>query len=503
MKKNRLLVLILFVGVVIRAYLAITRNVFTDEVFYYTVARNHNLWDFILIDHWIKDHAILHFIWLKGGLLLTTRIAYLRLLNLVFYIGSALALFQTFKLLKFGKWSLLPVLFFTIHGHFIYVSSMILPYSIVIFFALLSVWFSIKITIGEPNPSWFDYAFFIIFTTLASYSDYSFLSMFIFYFQLFLIAAIFKRQRFLGLLVASCIALILILPGMSQLFHNYDAITQLNTTIGRNENLLLSFYRFCDMTVLHTNSLFSLIFFLFYLALIFIETILILRNKDGFISRDKRTFFVLVSAAYYKSVLLFLLINQYIFTIFVERASWFFPLFSLVMICTLIYFYYERKNKFYIVILLLFLLTRASNMTFTPGGITYEVSYRSFLREYVTNSKTQDDRYLFLVDDEYKLFPLRYYYLSPFSVQNTQVDVRIKSELAKRNTKIMYMNETDFNKYNFRLPEGIDYGIVFPSCDVTEIPKKDFVKRAESIYCLRRLTDNKYIFVRYKEQPSL
>lgn len=497
MKINKPLLTIIFFGIVVRLYLIFTKNVFTDEVFYFRVVRDFSSLDFIHITHWIKDHAILHFIVLKVGMIFTSRIAYLRLINILYYVGSAHAIYLIFKSLKLGRWSLLPVFFFSIHGYFIYIASMILPYNIVIFFTLLSIYYCLRLFVVEGGRVGSDYITFILFTTLAFYSDYSFFSMFLFYAFILVYVFLCKRSRRIPLVLSYGVIVVLVLPGISQLIDNLPEIQRLNTSIVRSQNLLPSFQQFCSMTILHDQPTLSFLIYIFYLAL-FISSLTFI-----FYIRKKResvhNFFSVIGISYYISTIAFLLIHQYIFPIFVERAAWFFPLFALMMISLLVVFNFELKKKLFLFILILFLTTRLLNLFVTNGDITYEVSYKSFLQDYAQQNTAKEDDYLFIIDSDYVLFPLRYYYLSPkHSIFNTALDEKTKKLLKEKRPTVLYLKTSEVTTHSPQLPKATDYSVVLPTCEVSNMFSDIFIKNANTIYCLEYIGDKKYTFIKMK-----
>jgi len=338
---------------------------------------------------------------------------------------------------------------------------------------------------------------FIVFTTLASYSDYSFLSMFIFYLLTLILVVKIKKERLSALLLTYGITFILVLPGMFQLLFNLNTIKGLNAHLVGDLSLPQAFLKFCEMTILHLNSPTTLLLFVFYLTLFVIEVFFVANRKSS-LDRDKITFFLLIGTSYYLSTLCFLLINQYVFKVFVERATWFFPLFSLIMISILIHSFYVKKKYIYVLIIITFTLTRMSNMFITEGDVAYEMSYKSFLDAYALDKEASDDKYLLIIDNGYVLYPLRYYYLyEPGAIRNARVGAATKQLLSQRKFRSLYTDKIKSYGNLPSLPSEIKYSVVVSACDDVDL-KNIFFKGAQSIYCVQSKDKNDYIFVKKK-----
>ena len=70
-------------GAFLRLYYIFTRDIFTDEVFYFNIARSSSWLDIIKMNHWIKDHPQLYILFLKLLSLFGQNIIGLRVSNVL------------------------------------------------------------------------------------------------------------------------------------------------------------------------------------------------------------------------------------------------------------------------------------------------------------------------------------------------------------------------------------------------------------------------------------
>jgi len=229
--------LIIIFGLIIRIYLILERNIFTDEVFYIEVAIRNSIKDIIFINHWIKDHGILYYLFLKPFLFFTKTIEILRFSNIFLYILISIFIIYTFNKIFRKKYLTTAFLFlYSFNHYFIYLNSWISPFNLVSFFAVVSI-FSLIYFILKNNLDkefYFYYFLFIVSTILAFYSDYSFFYLAIFYF-LILIYILFKliikkggiKKSYL-ILNSYLIILIFIIPGIFQFINNFERIIYLS-----------------------------------------------------------------------------------------------------------------------------------------------------------------------------------------------------------------------------------------------------------------------------------
>jgi len=456
MKKNFLhlhifilLTLIISFGFFLRLYLILTRNIFTDEVFYFEVAKNSNLSQIILIKHWIKDHGILYYLFIKPFIFFTTDIIYLRLTNLIFYIIVSLVIFLFFHLFNFGYWSLLPVLFYSINRYFVYISSWISPFNLVSFFAIISL-LSLSFFVFKQDYLRYrkiSYFIFIISTILGFYSDYSFFYMFFFYFFIFLYVLLKNKRLLLYLIVAYQAVLAFVLPGIFQFYNNLAQIVFLfRNHLYKESNLLIFFSNITQTLILRNNFIISLLYF-FGLVI----TINLIKKN---INDDLKTLAVVLFASLFINIILMFFVVNHLISIYVERSFWFFN-FILVILISIITFLLKQQKKillstFFLIIFLVFSVANYFSYKALIGEIYEEYNFNNLIKS-LSVIKNYPDR-IILVDKLYYFYPLKNYFLSTIYSKSGKYYKEILN--LKKNLKniqrvkfLSDIDESEFKKY--------------------------------------------------------
>lgn len=409
--------LIIIFGLIIRIYLILERNIFTDEVFYIEVAIRNSIKDIIFINHWIKDHGILYYLFLKPFLFFTKTIEILRFSNIFLYILISIFIIYTFNKIFRKKYLTTAFLFlYSFNHYFIYLNSWISPFNLVSFFAVVSI-FSLIYFILKNNLDkefYFYYFLFIVSTILAFYSDYSFFYLAIFYF-LILIYILFKliikkggiKKSYL-ILNSYLIILIFIIPGIFQFINNFERIIYLFRNIKYETSGFFSFLNhLLQIIFFRKDNYFSLIFFL---ILIFLNILLNLKNKiaNRFLYVNNLVLFSLIG-----TIFLLFFTNKFFLTLMIERSFWPFYLFVIILSAFTIYFLSESKFKLIKIlgallsIFFVFGLFTETNTSFIPSSIKEEINYKKLI-----NSQ-KNTGIIVLIDELYFYYPISNYYFNP------------------------------------------------------------------------------------------
>lgn len=500
MKKYLTIISVLILGICARLYLISTRDVFTDEVFYYAVAQQNSLRDFILISHWIKDHGNLIYFVLKGGLLFTSKIEYLRYINIFIYAGSALMLYKTFRLLKLRNWALIPVVIFSFHEYFLYISAMISPYNLVILFTLISMFFSIKILVIDSRPSVGDFGAFISATILAFYSDYTFFAMAPFYLCLAFFAVFTRKIYIYRVLILFLFVLIGILPGLRQISDNINLIKQINPIINTSASPIDELFRFCNLLTIHYGHSLPLYILGTYFALFF-GSILILSkhepiNKLHALKNNLLLLSIILFTTFILTVISFLYIHNFIHSIIASRAMWFFYIYLIFIFSITIIVYFKSKRGINIFIALSYSAMTIHTLFISPGGIAHIIQYTPLLSEYVKLVSQKPDDSLYIFDNaSYRLFPINNYYLTESYIRSQSVDNKYWRNLKKNRPQIYSVR---MDNTVIAVPISKNYSAIFVSYQQMVAQSKEFLNRAHAIYYLKRFNTVSLLFIRVK-----
>lgn len=475
-KYNFLFFLIILFGILIRSYLIITRNIFTDEIFYTEIALKYNFKNIILINHWIKDHAILYYLFLKIFLFLTSKIELLRFTNLVFYLFSCLFIIYIFKeQLKLPLLSLIILFFYSFNYYFVYLNSWISPFNLVLFFSFISILFLIYIAIKITHKTEADfklinhYLIFSISTILSFYSDYSMLFLFFLYlifFIYFIFSKLIKKELKLLVLNTYLLILIFIVPGLFQIFININKIKNLNNFIF-NYDLFNFLKKITSSFIFRINNSISLIFLIF-IFLIFFTT----KNKVK-ILKNLNIIFIF---SFVITILFQYYINKFLFSTFTERSFWYFHI-QLIFIFSLSLYIFLQKSKkikkiYQLIAFLLFLIPIFSyiNKFNIEGNIKHQINYKE-IKELKNNNQTT----FFIVNKFYDYYPITNYFLSYDFNKNKKINSmfflikNIEKSIIYKNIQNMIYN----NKNN-------DKKIVIIFINVDKI-NNDFLKKIKNL----------------------
>jgi hypothetical protein len=406
---TRIIFIIILFGVVTRLYLILTKNIFNDELAYFNIARISSVRDILLINHWIKDHGIVYYLWLKPFILLTNNIFYLRFTNVFLYLLSAYLIFIVFKKRNQALLGLLIVFLYSFHRYFIYLNAQISPFNLVLFFSILSflALYSL-ISNKDKKPLSSSLILFIFSTILGFYSDYSFFYIAFFYLFVFLWAILTKYRHFLLILVSYLFVLVIIIPGIGQFIDNFSNITFLFENTYQNQSLsFLNFIKeLASVLILRENSTISLVFIgcLYYIVIVIKK------------SSSMRNLFLLVTILMLSLLMnaaLLYLFSQHFFTLFIERSFWFFNFSLIILVGIITYILLKRNILAGLIVYFVFCFFGLINYFF-PGNIvsdvSYEIKYTSLLDKMIAQNRTIKN--ILIVDKRYTFTVLTDYYFS-------------------------------------------------------------------------------------------
>lgn len=429
------LTLIVLVGFLIRFYIILRRDIFTDEVFYLETSINKSFWDLITINHWIKDHGILYFLLLKIGSYFSYNIIHLRTFNLFFYIVSAVFLIKLFYALDLKKYTYIPLLIFSFSRYFVYISTLLVPYNLVYTLFIISVFFSCKL-INKDNKKveGLNLSLILLFSALSFYSDYS--SVYNFIYILFVVFQVLKKQIYRYTDKILLFGLIL-LPGVLQIFGNWKKISDL---FGYERQLMYSANQisihFQDL--LRTN-LFRIDLVSSYLALLLLLFLvfLVIKYKNALNHRHAYLFFAICAYSLFASILLLLLITRFLLPVMIERTYWFFYLIQIFLYALLVIFFIKLNSRIYIGILIFFVvmftlqyLYPSTHNFYVNGDVGQgEVHYTTLIGE-LAAKKTNSKESVIFYDRHTTYIPLKNYYFSfyPKTAKHYNNIVQVRSK---------------------------------------------------------------------------
>lgn len=398
-KDNLLIFLLIFFGFLLQLYFILSREIFTDEVFYRNVALSSSFSSILTYDHWIKDHGLFFLFILKILTYISKNIVILRLFNLIFYIVLTVSCFNFFKSINKKKFAYLFVFAYLINSYFIFTSSVISPFNFVSFFSILTIIKLLEYFFVKSSNK--NLILFNILSILSFYSDFS--SVYLFFSLLILIIILFSiKKKLFPFIFSALFQAVFILPGVFYALKNFKKISNLNPSV---LNFNLNFYQFIefffDIVLLRIGKSYSLIIFtILALSLVFIT----IKKTDIFLR--KLSLFTLFS--FIVNILFTFFFSKYFFYILSERIFWhiyFIEIFAFSLIGSIL----SRKllTIFYISLVSLFLIRIIDiNGSLIQGRVTNEdFQYKSIINEIKKSN-------IIYFDKNYGHVPLKDYYLN-------------------------------------------------------------------------------------------
>lgn len=421
--------LIILIGIFIRSYFIQIKNIFTDEVFYSEIALKESLKNIILINHWIKDHGILYYIFLKPFFIFTKNIELVRFSNIFLYLITSIYLIYSIqKAFKSKLLTTIVLFFYSLNHYFVYLSSWISPFNLVVFFSFISILSLIKIIFSQKTENlkscFFDYFIFTTSTISAFYSDYSFIILGFFYIFIYIFLIFFSKKDHLNkllLIITTQIILIIIVPGLFQLINNLTNVKNLN-----NYYFNISFFDYLNKLfqsfISRTNNFYSLFLMIFLVFLSFFYKIKF--KKDKIVNLNLIFVFNLLFLIFFQY-----LFNKNFFSIFSERSFWYFYI-NLVFIFAINSYIFLKNQSFFLRILgfLFFLIPIFGyiNHIDIDGNIKHQIDYKSIKELF--NKKNQ---LIILINKDYDYYPITNYFLNPLFNNNFKNHLLLKEENEK------------------------------------------------------------------------
>lgn len=398
-KDNLLIFLLIFFGFLLKLYFILSREIFTDEVFYRNVALSSSFSSILTYDHWIKDHGLFFLFILKILTYISKNIVILRLFNLIFYVVLTVSCFNFFKSINKKKFAYFFVFAYLINSYFIFTSSVISPFNFVSFFSILTIIKLLEYFFVKSSNK--NLILFNILSILSFYSDFS--SVYLFFSLLILIIILFSiKKKLFPFIFSALFQAVFILPGVFYALKNFKKISNLNPSV---LNFNLNFYQFIefffDIVLLRIGKSYSLIIFtILALSLVFIT----IKKTDIFLR--KLSLFTLFS--FIANILFTFFFSKYFFYILSERIFWhiyFIEIFAFSLIGSIL----SRKllTIFYISLVSLFLIRIIDiNGSLIEGRVTNEdFQYKNIINEIKKSN-------IIYFDKNYGYVPLKDYYLN-------------------------------------------------------------------------------------------
>ena len=430
-----LFVLILSLGLILRLLIILTQEVFIDEIFYTETSRVYTFASLIASNNPIKDHGILYLVFLKFLQLITLNISYLRLPNLILYILTSFSLFFFFGKLSKGIVALVPVFLLSFLPYFIYLNSYVSPYNFVVFFSILAfISISNFILYSKTKRNKIvNTVFFLIFSTLAFYSDYS-----VIYFYLSLIPIIFltlkwNEKQAENIVFIGFVNLILISPGLYQLANNFHYFFSLNNQeTYADQNLKVFIYKFVNIVFSNLGNNISFLVFVFFLVLLIL---IWLRSKE----KNLTYLSYMVTSSFFIDIFFLYLFNKSFFFIFTERIFWYFYfliLIGLYLIGNVLY-KYKRVFIFFLIGLIILMYFKYSQ-SLDNNPISGTIIHNEVLvKRLVNNNQYLGKGLIIYYDKTYNYQVLSNYYFRGFSPFEDNALTKVNEFLKDKKTYII------------------------------------------------------------------
>lgn len=420
--------MILVLGSLFRIFIMRNRDLFVDEVYYWRVSQMNSWKNLLLIGHWIKDHGILYYVWLKSLAIFVTDIPTLRFSNILLYIISGGALYAFFKD-RYGWGAIVGVALFSFHRYFVYLSSTLSPYNLALCLAIVSLCVLDHLKGLKRSVTWKEGVIMVFATVGAFYTDYSFFFALPFY-GAFFVSAIretrvgYEKKR--HIIALYTIVFMGILPGLIQFIGNLNPIQDLFAGRYFEQSFSQFIYIMGGMMILRAVPLLGTVF-----MLVLVAVFLFLRGKKG----DRVLFW-----SYTAGIFMVFVSQRFFFPLFAERYLWF-----LYFILILMMMYLVRSNTIQGVFLVgIFIVCGVINYpiprtsTFrVPGDISYEVRYSSLLM----NERNEKAEKVIVLDTTTATDVLMHYYFGQRYPDSDPYKERI--ELLKQKVVIVSPRSDD------------------------------------------------------------
>jgi len=400
---------IVIFGLILRVYFIFNFGVFTDEVFYTEAARLNSFGNILSHNFWIKDHGVLYIAFLKIIQFVTTDIIFLRLSNVFIYLLISFSLFSFFKKIRNDLTSLIPVALFSFFPYFVFTNVYVSVYNFVILFSVLTFICVSRFILFKEKNSWVYLFSFVIFLTLAFYSDYSSIYLYLSLIGVLIFTYFFKKEKFVFITPGLFLNFILILPGAWQFLTNLYKINNLSSPCCFGDSKFSLFFpNFLHAVFFRTDFIFSS----FFLIVLVISLFLIfLKNKNEAI----KYLITYTGFGFLTSFVFLYFVNRFFLPIFVERTFFIFNFFLILCLYCLFFFKFKFKKIFFLVIFLfgfvVFGLFQTSANLDIPGNVPdVNIRHTDLIRELIKKENIKDVEEVIFLDKNYFYYPLQKYY---------------------------------------------------------------------------------------------
>lgn len=438
--KNKVIlsfITITIIGLILRIHFIFNLDIFTDEVFYVETARINSFGALLTHNFWIKDHGISYLVFLKLGQFLTTDIVFLRLSNIFIYLLINFSLFFFARKIRNDFTSFIPVTLFSFLPYFVFISVYVSIYNFVILFSVLAfISISRFILFEEKNSRIYLFSF-VIFLTLAFYSDYSSIYLYLSLISALVFTYFFKIEKFTSIFHALLLNFIFIFPGLLSFLNNLSTLKSLNASCclasSQFVNFFPDFLYYIFFRINFIPAFFILIFMIVSLLIYYLKSkneiakYLALYTGIGFLSNFTFLYFI----------------NRYFLPLLVERTFFMFN-FLIILFAYFLFFCARRLTKIHIlfILILIFLII----WRFFQNPVVYgnfpdgNIPYRDLITNLIKNENVKNINQIIFLDKNYAYYPLHKYYFLGFSnymKKNIIEDFKDKKYFIARTVRVL------------------------------------------------------------------
>ena len=400
------LLILVTAGGVLRFYYMFAKEIFTDEIFYTQTALQSSLLSVFTSNDWLKDHGFLYLIFLKLLEGITSNIILLRTTNLLIYLIICISLYYFLKKHMGNIVALVPIFLFSFLPYFVFLNTYISPYNFVLFFSVLSF---ISLTdfifsSQTKNKKIRNSVFFLVFSTLAFYSDYSVVYFYLSIIPIVLLYSFWNEKIAEELSLLAFGNLLTVSPGLYVLANNFRHFSALNDPVTK-----LPFSNFLNLlaSIIFTDTFYPvtvfIIFILFLGFVAFKERIILLKYLSFF-----------AASGFLLSLLFLYYFNNSFFYILEERTFWFFY-FLLILGLTVVGWVFKEHTKVLVlllVVLSLFIFIKYNDLNTANGIFGKNIAYKNLVLSLMSDKTPKMKSMLIIADDNYESNVLTSYYFN-------------------------------------------------------------------------------------------
>ena len=433
-----------FLGLLLRLYLMVTKNVYTDEVLYSEIPLKYHLIDIIQANHRVKDNGFLYYIYLKIFLLFTNNIKWLRLSNIPLYIIPAYYIFRLFEFLKYKALTLVPVFLYVFLTYFVYMNIMVSTYNLVILFAVMSIYYLFKLTYNNHKKDDIRTYIYLFISLIAGfYTNYSFIYVLFLLIPTLIYMFVIKKKNPTIFLIMFLLGLIFTVPVLWQILKNSRFVVSYAIPNTYKETQI--YYFLCNLSdailIRKGNSL----------SIIILGIIILYRVFWLFSKRYLNSLSIIIITSLLLSFGFIYYVNNYLSVIYFERAFWFIYLMIIFFVSDFLKLLKQQRKHTIVIVLIITLVIgvffRFSNQyeeLFVPGNVNDFVDYKQLITSLVNERIKSNTKNLVLIDNSYIYYPVLKYYFSDLFKNSNEFFRRIR-EYRKNVNIYKISNVTDLD----------------------------------------------------------